>query len=161
MRVALKIFFLGIALILVCGLDVRTAEAQSFGVDLRNTLMPASGGMAGASIASPQDLISGINANPATLTQFEGTQFIIGGAWAEATFNLTQTGNIGLPADPLIRPFSAKSKTPGSAVPNIGVTQEIDAGGVPLSRLGTTGRLDEHQHRKLLDRPGLHLAVRP
>ena len=31
---------------------------QSYGVDLRNTLMPASGGMAGTSVAAPQDCVS-------------------------------------------------------------------------------------------------------
>src|SRR5689334_4513595 len=74
----------------------RSAAAQSFGVELNNTLMPASGAMAGASIALPQDLTSGINANPATLTQFQGTQFLFGGAWAEPTFNVEQTGPIPL-----------------------------------------------------------------
>src|SRR5262245_1666405 len=69
----------------------RSAAAQSFGVELNNTLMPASGAMAGASIALPQDLTSGLNANPATLTQFQGTQFLFGGAWAEPTFNVEQT----------------------------------------------------------------------
>lgn len=92
--------------------------------------MPASGGMAGTSIAQPQDLISGINANPATITQFHGTQFVIGGAYAEPTFNLTQTGSTLIPA---ITPFSAKSSAGGAAVPNVGVTQELDAYGVPVT----------------------------
>src|SRR6476661_2912941 len=72
----------------------RAAMAQTFGVEAHNTLMPASGGMAGASIARPQDLTSAINGNPASITQFQGTQFLFGGAWAEPTFNLTQTSNI-------------------------------------------------------------------
>ena len=58
-------------------------RGQTFGVELNNTLMPASGGMAGVSIARPQDLTSAINANPATLTQFKGTQATFSGAWAE------------------------------------------------------------------------------
>jgi long-chain fatty acid transport protein len=52
---------------------------QSFGVELQNTLMPASGGMGGVSIARPQDLTSAMNANPASLSQFRGTQFPFGG----------------------------------------------------------------------------------
>ncbi len=116
------------------------AHAQSYGVQLGNTLMPASGGMGGTSLARPQDLTSAINGNPATLTQFQGTQFLIGGAWAGSTFNLTQTGNIGLPADPLITAFSARSQTPGSAIPNIGVTQQFDFGGLPVvAGLGVVG----------------------
>ena len=108
----------------------RLANAQSFGVELNNTLMPASGGMAGTSIAAPQDLISGINANAATLTQFHGTQFTVGGAFAGSTFDLNQTG-----AAPAIgvTPFSAKSGTPGAAVPNIGVSQELNAFGLPVT----------------------------
>ena len=65
---------------------VRTASAQSFGVELHNTLMPASGAMGGASLAQPQDLVSALNGNPATLTQFQGTQFTFSGSWAEPTF---------------------------------------------------------------------------
>ena len=38
------------------GLVSRTVLAQTFGVELHNNLMPASGGMAGASIARPQDV---------------------------------------------------------------------------------------------------------
>ena len=70
-------------------LSTRAAHAQSFGVEVFNNLMPASGGMAGASIASPQDLQSAINGNPATLTQYRGTQFGLGGAWIEPTYNLS------------------------------------------------------------------------
>ena len=116
--------------ILVGAMAPRLAVAQSFGVELNNTLMPASGGMAGTSIAAPQDLISGINANAATLTQFHGTQFTIGGAFAGSTFNMNQTG-----AAPAIgvTPFSAKSGTPGAAIPNIGVSQELTAYGLPVT----------------------------
>jgi long-chain fatty acid transport protein len=89
--------------------SASTARGQSFGVELHNTLMPASGGMGGVSIARPQDLTSALNANPAALTQFRGTQVLFSGGWAEPTFNLTQTSNIPvISADPLVEPFSAK-----------------------------------------------------
>jgi long-chain fatty acid transport protein len=107
--------------------------AQSFGVELNNTLMPASGGMAGASIAQPQDLTSSLNGNPGTLTQFRGTQFIFGGAWAEPTFNLTQTSNIPVVGPSLIEPFSAKSTAPGIPGGNIGVTQDLSELGLPAT----------------------------
>lgn len=109
------------------------AFAQSFGVELNNTLMPASGGMAGTSIAQPQDLTSALNGNPATLTQFRGTQFTFGGAWAEPTFNLTQTSNIPIVGPPLIEPFNAKSTAPGVPGGNIGVTQDLSALGLPAT----------------------------
>ncbi len=120
----------GILAILACAFPGRQVHAQSFGVDLRNTLMPASGGMAGTSIARPQDLISGINANAATLTQYRGTQFTIGGAFAGSTFDLNQTA--AAPAIGVL-PFSAKSGTPGAAVPNIGVSQDLSEYGLPVT----------------------------
>jgi len=40
--------------------------------------------MAGVSIARPQDVPSAIFGNPATLAQFQGTQFTLGGGWMEA-----------------------------------------------------------------------------
>lgn len=107
-----------------------SASAQSFGIELHNTLMPASGGMAGVSISRPQDLQSAINGNPATLTQFRGTQFSIGGAWAEPTYNITQTEALPLVN---VTPYSDRSGTPGAAAPNIGVTQDFSALGVPAT----------------------------
>ena len=107
-----------------------SARAQSFGVELHNTLMPVAGGMGGASIALPQDLTSGIAGNPATLTQFPGTQFLFGGAWAEPTFVLDQTSPIPLLG---VDPFDAKSTAPGGAAGNIGVTQDLSALGMPAT----------------------------
>lgn len=124
--------------------------AQSFGVELNNTLMPASGGMAGASIAQPQDLTSSLNGNPGTLTQFRGTQFIFGGAWAEPTFNLTQTSNIPFVGPSLIEPFSAKSTAPGVPGGNIGVTQDLSELGLPatfgLGFVTTAGGFADFRH---------------
>jgi long-chain fatty acid transport protein len=115
----------------ICTFSVfgNTANGQSFGVELHNTLMPASGGMGGASTARPQDLTSAINANPATLTQFQGTQFLFGGAWAEPTYNVEHDGGV-LPG---IGTYSAKSGTPGAAGGNIGVTQDFSALGLPAT----------------------------
>jgi long-chain fatty acid transport protein len=105
------------------------AFGQSYGVELHNTLMPASSGMAGASFSQPQDVQSAIYGNPATMTQFEGTQAAFGGAWAEPTINLTQTS-----ATPLIgvTPFEAKSQAPGSLVGNIGVLFDSYSMGRPV-----------------------------
>lgn len=114
--------------------SMRGALAQSFGVELQNTLMPASGGMAGTSIARPQDLTSAINGNPAALTQFKGTQFLFGGAWAEPTFNLRQTSQIPVVGiNPVIEPYSAKSEAQGTPLGNIGVTQDLSALGMPAT----------------------------
>lgn len=125
-RTWMRTSFLCLGLALVAS----AVRAQSFGIDLHNTLTPASGGMAGASLSRPQDLQSAINGNPATLTQFRGTQFSLGGGWAEATYNVTQLDPLPLVG---VSPYSAKSGTPGAAVPAVGVTQDFSALGLPVT----------------------------
>ncbi len=111
MRSSLRICVWVVVLI---SLIVGEVRAQSLGVELHNSLMPASGGMAGASLACPQDLQSAINANPATLTQFRGTQFSFGGAWAEGTYNLSYDGSLPLLNVLGLSAFDAKSGAPGT-----------------------------------------------
>lgn len=119
---------------LVCCLGIADRLlAQSFGVELHNTMMGASGGMGGVSIARPQDVTSALNANPAALTQFRGTHFMFGGGWAEPTFNLTQTGEIPAGGPPEVLPFSGKSTAPGTPLGNIGVTQDLSELGIPAT----------------------------
>jgi long-chain fatty acid transport protein len=96
------------------------AQAQPLGAEMHNMMMPIAGGMGGASIAQPQELLSAVNGNPAAMTRFPGTQFQFGGGWAEATYNLNQTGSV-LPG---VTPFSAKSGTPGTAIANIGLSRQ-------------------------------------
>ncbi len=127
-------FFLALLTLFCSATAVERAWCQSFGVELHNTMMAASGGMGGVSIARPQDLTSAVNANPASLTQFKGTQFMFGGGWAEPTFNLTQSSNIPVVGpDPLIEPYSAKSTAPGAPMGNIGVTQDLSELGLPAT----------------------------
>jgi long-chain fatty acid transport protein len=104
-------------------------HAQTYGVELHNTTMPASGAMGGASLALPQDLQSAINGNPATLADIRGTRFSFGGTWAEATYNITQNASLPLVG---VDPYSAKSHAPGGSTGNVGVTHELSAGGVPV-----------------------------
>ena len=119
------------AVLLVGALLGRRADAQAFGIELHNTLMPASGGMGGVSLALPQDLQSALNGNPATLSQFRGTQFSMSGVWGEPTYNVQHTGGVL----PNVGNFSAKSQAQGAVLGNIGVTQDLRALGVP----GTVG----------------------
>ena len=118
---------------LSCAFMATEARAQSFGVELHNTLMPASGAMAGTSLARPQDLQSAINANPATLTQFRGSQFSFGGAWAEPTYDLAYDGSVPALNALGLSAFDAKSGAPGSAMGNIGVTQDFTSFGMPAT----------------------------
>ncbi|PQO27717.1 hypothetical protein C5Y97_26845 [Blastopirellula marina] len=121
-----------LAIAVVTGGSVE-AFGQSFGIELQNTVMPASGGMGGASIARPQDLTSAINANPASLTQFQGTQFLFGGGWVEPTITMDQQGNIPAMGTPLVSPFQGKSTAPGTPLGNIGVTQDFRELGMPVT----------------------------
>jgi long-chain fatty acid transport protein len=129
----LRSSFACVLLFIVGASLAQHVRAQTFGTELHNTLMPAAGGMGGASLSRPQDLTSAINGNPGTLTQFRGTQVMFGGAWAEPTFNMTQTGDIPVIGTPLIEPFSAKSTAPGTPLGNIGITQDLSELGLPAT----------------------------
>lgn len=111
-------------------LSASSVQAQTFGIELHNNLMPASGGMAGASLSRPQDLQSAINGNPATLRQFQGTQFSFGGAWADVDYGVSQANPLPLLG---VTPFSATSDTPGALLGNIGLTQDMDLFGLPAT----------------------------
>jgi long-chain fatty acid transport protein len=119
--------------LLLCCLPVSVAQGQSLGIELHNTLNPASGGMAGASLARPQDVQSAINANPATLTQFKGTQFSFGGGWVESTYNLGYDGSRPALNAVGLSEFAGKSGAPGAVLGNIGVTQDLSALGLPVT----------------------------
>jgi long-chain fatty acid transport protein len=116
--------------VVACCLFARDLNAQTFGIELHNNLMPASGGMGGASISRPQDLQSAIAGNPATLRQFQGTQFSFGGAWADVNYNVTQTASLPLLG---VTPYSGTSVTPGALLGNIGLTQDLDDFGLPAT----------------------------
>ena len=89
---------LAIVAALACHVIVLAPQksfGQAFGVELQASTLPASGGMGGAGIARPQDLQTTLALNPATLSQFKGTQFSFGGAWVEPTINLETTARPG------------------------------------------------------------------
>ena len=83
--------------------------------------------------AAPRLAVRALYGNPATLTQFRGTQFSFGGAWAEPTYNLGYDGSV--PALNLLglSQFQAKSGAPGSGLAGIGVTQDLSALGLPAT----------------------------
>jgi long-chain fatty acid transport protein len=104
--------------------QASSAFAQGYGSDLQNVVAPASGGMAGVSVARPQDVPSAIFGNPATMTQFAGTQFTFGGAWIEGYPTISNNGSLNGGT-----PFSITSRTQGFVIPSVGVTQNFDLGG--------------------------------
>lgn len=127
--VMFRIVFATLLLSLVA-VPSQRAHAQGYGVELHNTVKPASGGMGGTSIAEPQDVLSAINTNPAALTQFRGTNFTFGGSWIGPTVNMRHTGNGLLPG---IGPFEGRSGTPGASLANIGISQDFRAMGRPVT----------------------------
>jgi len=55
-------------------------QAQGYGVELHNILMPVSGGMGGTSIARAMDVPSALNGNPSNLDRWRDVQ-CIGTVW--------------------------------------------------------------------------------
>lgn len=121
-----------IALSLVLGVNFQSALGQGYGTDTQNVLTPAAGGMAGVSLAEPQDVPAAVFGNPATLSQFHGTQFTLGGGWVEGYPTITNNGSLN-ELNPG-QPFSATSRTQGFAATDIGVAQD-------LRSLGLSGTL--------------------
>lgn len=111
---------------------------QGYGTDTQNVLTPAAGGMAGVSVALPQDGPAAVFGNPATLGQFKGTQFTLGGAWVEGYPTVTRHGFL----DPEEN-FSVTSRAEGFVIPQITVTQDLRERGLPgtlgLGLAGTSG----------------------
>ncbi|MBN2580036.1 MAG: hypothetical protein JXB10_13690 [Pirellulales bacterium] len=119
---------------LIVAVNSSSAWGQGYGTDSQNVLTPAAGGMAGVSLARPQDVPAAIFGNPSTLAQFHGTQFTLGGAWVEGYPTVTNNGSL------LEIPFSMTSRTQGFAIPEIGVIQDLRALGLPGSLgLGLSG----------------------
>lgn len=125
---------IGLLLLLVSGVFnaclCQQSYGQAFGVELHATMNPAAGGMGGVSIAKPQDVQSAFTGNPATLTQFQGTQFAFGGGWVEPTINIDNDATLTLAG---ISPFQAKSNQPGNILGNIAITQDFSAFDLPMT----------------------------
>ena len=109
--------------------SAERVHAQAFGVELHNTVMPASGAMGGVSIARPQDVQSSLGGNPATMARYYGTQFGLGGVWIEPTYNVAHAGGVL----PNVDAFQAKSNAQGVAAGNIAVLQDYRALGIPAT----------------------------
>jgi len=108
---------------------VSSVHAGPYGYDLHNVLAPASGAMAGTSIARPQDNVSATFGNPATLSEFKGTEFTFGASFYKPEVDLQHDGSVTGAA------FEAKSGTDIFPVPQIAVTQDLSGLNIP----GTLG----------------------
>ena len=142
-------YVLGLAIVLAISAHAGSARGQGYGSDLQNVMGPASGGMAGVSIARPQDVPSAIFGNPATLAQFEGTQFTMGGGWVEGYPTVTNDGSLNQLSPGT--PFSATSRTQGGVASEIGVAQDLRsiglAGTIGMGLAGLSDLGDEYRGR--------------
>ena len=125
---AVRLLALAAAYAALHTIDPSQVYAQAFGAELHATMMPACGAMGGTSIARPQDLQGALASNPATLTQFKGTQFSFGGGWTEPTVRIDNDATLPLSG---VVPYKDKSGSP--ALGNIGVTQDYSAFDLPMT----------------------------
>lgn len=141
--------FAAVVAVLVLQALPQSAIGQGYGTDTQNVLTPAAGGMAGVSLALPQDVPAAIFGNPATLTQFHGTQFNLGGAWVEGYPTITNNGSLNTTSPGT--PFSVTSRTEGFVNPEIGVIQDLRSVGLPgaigMGFAGLSGLGDEYRGR--------------
>ena len=111
-----------------------TAVAGPYGYDLNNVFAPRSGGMAGTSIAKPLDNVSAIFGNPATLADWQGTEFTFGATFYKPEANLDHDGTVTdlfAGGGPGSGAFSTRNGNEGYIVPQVGVTQDLRPLGLP------------------------------
>jgi long-chain fatty acid transport protein len=120
----------GGAALLLCllGLSADEAAAQTYGTDLHNVAQPASGGMAGVSLAAPQDAPSALFGNPSTMTQFRGTVVTTGLNWLQPTLKASHDGAVTGAFGG--GPWSGTSQTQGFLTPSVAVLQDLRPVGI-------------------------------
>lgn len=112
----------------IAALFVPMAQATTYGTDVNNTVLPATGGMAGASIARTVEGAAAVFGNPANLTQYrEGTTFSFGATFFEPTIKVQHDGTTTGSA------WSGESNANKYLIPTIAVTQGL--GGIGLDNV--------------------------
>lgn len=113
---------------MVTALFTSAAHATTYGTDVNNTALPATGGMAGASIAHTIEGAAAVFGNPANLTQYkEGTTFSFGATFLQPKIKTEHDGTTtGMP-------WSGTSNADKYLIPTIAVTQGL--GGIGLENL--------------------------
>jgi len=104
--------------VMVTALFVPVAQAANYGTDLNNTMLPATGGMGGASVARTVEGAAAVFGNPATLTQYnEGTTFSFGATFYKPKVHANHNGGDTGTA------WSGDSAATDYLVPTIAITQ--------------------------------------
>lgn len=95
-----------------------TVFAANYGTDLNNTMLPATGGMGGASVARTVEGAAAVFGNPATLTEYnEGTTVAFGATYYRNDVRVRHDGSITGQA------WSSRSNTDQYLVPTVAITQ--------------------------------------
>lgn len=107
------------------------ATASPRGSEFDTSLTPAAGGMAGVSIARPQDPVAMLFSNPASLSQLEGSNaFTIGASfvWPDLNASGPATDLFGGPPNmaPLTGDFEGSSRLVEVAAPHAAFLQRIN-----------------------------------
>ncbi len=117
-----------ILVIAITALFIPVAHATTYGTDVNNTALPATGGMAGASIARTVEGAAAVFGNPANLTQYrEGTTFSFGATFLDPKIKVEHDGSTTGTA------WSGESNATKYLIPTIAVTQGL--GGLGLDNL--------------------------
>jgi long-chain fatty acid transport protein len=117
-----------ILVIAITALFIPVAQATTYGTDVNNTVLPATGGMAGASIARTVEGAAAVFGNPANLTQYrEGTTFSFGATFLDPKIKVEHDGSTTGTA------WSGESNATKYLIPTIAVTQGL--GGLGLDNL--------------------------
>lgn len=102
-------------------LFIPVTQATTFGTDVNNSALPATGGMGGASVARTVEGAAAVFGNPANLTQYkEGTTFSFGATFLDPEIEMKE-------------PFQGRSNADKYLIPTIAVTQGM--GGLGLENL--------------------------
>lgn len=113
----------------IAALFIPVAQATTFGTDVNNTALPATGGMGGASIARTIEGAAAVFGNPANLTQYkEGTTFSFGATFLDPEIEATHDGFPGVTGA-----WDGSSNADKYLIPTIAVTQGL--GGLGLENL--------------------------
>jgi long-chain fatty acid transport protein len=106
----------------VLAMASSSAFALLTGTDANLSMKAAAGGMAGAAYTKPQEASAALFGNPATMTQFGGTNFNLGAGYIAPTAENTQSGLV---------PGLSNTSTSGTkdyAIPDLAVTHELGGG---------------------------------
>lgn len=103
----------------------NSAFAIATGTDLNLSMKAASGGMAGAAYTKPQEASAAVFGNPATMTQFGGTNFNFGAAYLVPELEVTQTGAGALDG---VTGNVSKSGAENYVAPDLAVIHELGNG---------------------------------